>query len=239
MYKNVTKVINVDLNNDGEILKREVKLSDYTIEQIAGKIGISRTQVYRLFEQQTIDEYYKNAFKKIGIDLNKLVQTHQNISEPKVAYNNSKLINFDHSMLNMILIPAKAYGGFIAGYENKSYLDSFQHMSFPFIQGTCYAFEVEDFSMFKSMKENGFLFKYGYEPGMYVVTTQVENFSWLRKDKDYVFQCNDKIIINRFNKTEKEHCHIYSINEEYNPVPPLHLKNINRIYQIERTISKP
>lgn len=63
------------MNTEGAALKKAVKLSDLTAEQIAMKAGISRTQLYRMFEWDVIDDYSKLCLKKAGIDMDKLLQT--------------------------------------------------------------------------------------------------------------------------------------------------------------------
>lgn len=43
----------------------------------------------------------------------------------------------------MYVVPVKAYGGFLKGYENPIFLDNLIKTPLPFIQGQCFAFEVE------------------------------------------------------------------------------------------------
>lgn len=75
-----------------------------------------------------------------------------------------------------------------------------------------------------------------YVPGEYFVGTPVENFNHLVKGRVYVFQTIDGIIIKEFAKIEDENIYLRSLNEDYNPVKPIHLKEVKRVYQREMII---
>lgn len=161
------------------------------------------------------------------------------VSEPEVAYGNVSPYLKGNGRKNLIVVPLKAFGGFLAGYKDKVYIDSLEHHSFPWIQGECFAFEVEGFSMYKTKVLDGEIFEVGYKPGSFVVATPVGEFESMMKGKDYVFQTVDGIILKRFVRLKGDYCEVESINEEYNPVKPLHLKGIKRMYYVEQNIKKP
>jgi len=223
------------LSSLGDRIKKLRQNLSLTQEQLASKIHVTKSAI-SLFESNKSSISNKTLLS-IAQHLNTNVEYLLNDREVNVS--NGVSYGFDDSKNNMLIIPVKAYGGFLAGHTDKAYLDTLDKAVFPFIQGPSYAFEVEDFSMFLSMKERGFLFKYGYEPGMYVATTKLPDFSWLRKGRDYVFQCADGILIKRFVKMQGHACYVDSINGEYNPVSPLMLSEIVCIYLIEKTIDKP
>lgn len=129
---------------------------------------------------------------------------------------------------NLTIVPLKAFGGFLMGYRNKVYLDSLQKTSFPWVQGECFAFEVEGFSMMPD-----------YIPQSFVVTTQLEKLEYMQKGKDYVFQTIDGLVLKRFVSIKDTSCNIVSINEEYNPVKSMPLKSIKGVFFIEYKINKP
>lgn len=158
------------------------------------------------------------------------------VAEPTTEYkSNAKhmIAELEGGRPNMYIVPVKAFGGFLTGYENTVYMKSLEKAYFPFVRGTCFGFEVDGVSMMNDEKERS------YRPGSWVVCTPIDNFSWLVKNKDYVFQTIDGIIIKRFVKVEKEYCHLTSINEDYNPVKPIHMKSIKVIYFVERKTTKP
>lgn len=73
-------------------------------------------------------------------------------------------------------------------------------------------------------------------PGEYFVGTQIENFNHLVKGKVYVFQTIDGIIIKEYVRIDDDFIILRSQNEDYNPVKPIYLKDIKRIYQREMII---
>src|SRR5690606_12477737 len=96
---------------------------------------------------------------------------------------------------------------------------------FPFIGQECFAFEIEGLSMITD-----------YLPGEYFVGTPIERFSHLVKGRVYVFQTIDGIIIKEFDKIEEDYVYLRSQNEDYNPIKPIYLKDIKRVYQREMVI---
>lgn len=146
------------------------------------------------------------------------------IANETVHGSNVKVPGNGSGKRNMIIVPAKAYGGFLQGYADPEFLESLKKIEFPKIQGECYQFEVEGFSMIPQ-----------YPPQSDVIATAVENINWLRKDKDYVFQTIDGILLKRFSKIEDNNCYVYSINKEYKDIK-LPLKNIKRVYLVEKRI---
>lgn len=52
---------------EGELLKKQIDKSPHSPEQIAKKIGVSRAQIYRLFDKDSIPDYYKDLLKKAEI----------------------------------------------------------------------------------------------------------------------------------------------------------------------------
>lgn len=65
------------MNIEGKLLERAVKIHDLTVEQIAMKTGISKTQLYRLFKKDLIGEKEKRYLLKVKINVNELVRLNQ------------------------------------------------------------------------------------------------------------------------------------------------------------------
>lgn len=135
---------------------------------------------------------------------------------------------------NCFYVPVKAFGGFLEGYDDVYFLSTLEKRSHPDIIGDCYAFEVEGFSMYKHKVIDGEVYESGYKPGGHVVTTPVNDPKHLVKGKDYVFVTTEGVIIKRFEKIDKEECYLKSINDEYNPVKPLKLKTIKKVFYVQK-----
>jgi len=115
---------------------------------------------------------------------------------------------------------------FLEGYGNSVLMEqNIDKVCFPFIGQECFAFEIEGLSMITD-----------YLPGEYFVGTPIERFSHLVKGRVYVFQTIDGIIIKEFDKIEEDYVYLRSQNEDYNPIKPIYLKDIKRVYQREMVI---
>jgi SOS-response transcriptional repressor LexA len=210
--------INKDISNSYSIQERISELLDrYSAE---GRIthqpdGTMQIDDYTLIEMKNNIRQYAEE-----LTIDSLINTAS--VKPK---SNVKPFTRSTGVNNMYIVPIKAYGGFLTGYESPVFLDTLEKAPFPFIKGECFAFEVDGFSMYKD-----------YVPGDFVVTTPVENFDWLSKGKVYVFQTIDGIILKCFDRIENDHIYLYSLNDEYNPVEPIHLKNIKKVYFKEKVI---
>lgn len=146
----------------------------------------------------------------------------------KTDVSNVREVDLSGPRNNLTIVPLKAFGGFLLGYADKVFMDTLEKMPFSFVKGECFAFEVEGFSMMPD-----------YLPGSYVVCTPVEKIEWLNKNKDYVFQTIDGIILKRFVKIDDNKCHVVSLNKDYDGIKPMPLKSIKNVYFVEYKIQKP
>lgn len=194
---------------------------------------VSKSTMYQYFKSKnlTVDTVKKilkvfnttenDVFGNTGDNLTDSV----NKDGDKIVQANGRPVDISFGPSNMYVVPVKAYGGFLSGYESSVFMDSLQKAPFPFVKGECFAFEVDGLSMYKD-----------YLPGDWVVATLVENLEWLSKGKVYVFQTVDGIIIKCFERIEGDHLYLKSLNEEYNPVSPIHLKDLKKVYFKEKVI---
>lgn len=143
------------------------------------------------------------------------------LSEPNAQYNKPEV----EYTPNMYIVPLRAWGGFLTGYERRVF--DLEKVPFPLVKGECFAFEIDGFSMLKE-----------YKPGDYFIGSLIEGFDWLIKGRDYVFQTINGLILKRFVKIEDDLCYMKSINDEYNPVEPMPLKEIKALYQREGVYNK-
>lgn len=229
------KLVREALKLDQISFANALNLKQGTISGIEnGRSGISRKVLQALAEQFGVDPAYIEEGKGKMFDPS-LIVTHKDhaipssLSEPSVHY-----AIIPPTKNNMYIVPIKAYGGFLAGYSNKAYMDSLEKIPYPWVRSECYAFEVEGFSMVsENSKEES------YYPGTLVVCTEL-NGMWMQKNRAYVFVTIDGIIIKVFDHIDDQYCHLKSLNpaKEYQ-VKPIPLKNIKRIFHIENKITKP
>lgn len=123
---------------------------------------------------------------------------------------------------NMWVVPIKAQAGFAKGFIGRTFAGQIQQVPWPLIQGECFCFEVEGFSMFPDFK-----------PHDYVICTMLADYDWLKPGKAYVFQTFDGIIIKCFNGIVDGKVHLTSINTDADPVAPIDTEELRMIYAIE------
>lgn len=200
--------------------------------KVIAESGINENTFYSLYAERNwekeipamyINKLYKTVLKK---EIEPFVDPRQVLSEP---VSNIVPRLFDADRKNMIVVPVRAFGGFLIGYEDMSYINELERTSFPWVRGECFAFEVEGFSMSPD-----------FPPASFVVTTILEDFAHMQKGREYVLQTTDGIILKQFVKIDQDNKEIImrSINEEYNPVKPIPLKKVKRVYFVEMTIKK-
>lgn len=123
---------------------------------------------------------------------------------------------------NMWLVPIRAQAGFAKRFDDPVFLNQMQRVPFPMVMGECFCFEVEG----RSMEPK-------YAPHSWVVCKLIDDASWLAKGRNYVFQTYEGIYIKQFDRVENNNIYMVSINKEYNPVDPLPLGEVRRLYSIE------
>ena len=224
------------LNNKFEVLRNNLNLSN---RDFAEKLAVHETQYTKMKKgnypigDKTINKI-KKAFPHHNIDwiLYGLGDERILSKKDEVLLNQvvDKIFKEDHRPVmtnyipdyksNMYLVPIKACGGFLAGYEKQEF--DLEKIPFPLVKGECFAFEIDGYSMLSE-----------YKPNDYFVGSKIEGFDWLVKGRDFVFQTVNGLILKRFEKIEDNMCFMKSLNEEYNPVDPIPLKEIKAIYQKE------
>lgn len=203
--------------------KFQKKLTELGISatEAAKRIEISRDTIHKWFKKEHLDHKQIVKITK-GLGLSQDEIWGDDLSKP-----NAKPARFlGNGTPNMWVVPIKAQGGFLEGYGDSVLLEqNIEKVYFPFIGQECFAFEIDGLSMLTE-----------YVPGEYFVGTPIENFNHLVKSRVYVFQTIDGIIIKEFVKIEDDYIHLRSQNEDYNPVKPIYLKEVKRVYQREMVI---
>lgn len=205
-------------------LKKARIKAGLTQQKMAEAIGMGY-RMYTLYEKGE----YEGEPSRIQKYMGKLEQIEAG-NLPASISPNAKEINIEHSRFNMYMVPVKAQGGFFKGYEDATYLDSLEKYPFPFVRGKCFAFEVEGFSMVNEDDPRG-----SYYPGDWVVCTQIESFSWLTRNKVYVFVTIDGICIKQFEKIESNKIYLKSLNRSKDyEVKPIPIKEVKMAMHIEK-----
>lgn len=195
-------------------------LRKITMDEVAKRLGVSRVQVYNYFKSENISAKIRaKIIKEFGAK-------EEDLMSDSIKPNAKPARFMGDGTPNMWIVPIKAQGGFLEGYGDSVLLEqNIEKVYFPFIGQECFAFEIDGLSMLTE-----------YVPGEYFVGTPIENFNHLLKGRVYVFQTIDGIIIKEFVKIEDDYIHLRSHNEDYNPVKPIYLKEVKRVYQREMVI---
>ncbi|GHE35171.1 S24 family peptidase [Sphingobacterium griseoflavum] len=202
-------------------IKKHLKETGLTAVDAREKLGISNTAYYSLFKSKNLSRESVNrivsAFKV----------SEEEIWGDDLSKSNAKPALFKGTgQPNMWVVPVKAQGGFLEGYGDSVILEqNIEKVYFPFVGQECFAFEIDGLSMVTE-----------YMPGEYFVGSPIENFKHMVKGKVYVFQTVDGIILKEFVKIEEDNIYLRSQNEDYNPVKPIYLKEVKRVYQREMII---
>lgn len=202
--------------------KSKPKDQRLTVGKAKQMLGLSNTAYYSLFNSKNLT---RESVKRIT--------TAFDVTEEEIwggrerEESNAKPAKFKgNGEPNMWIVPIKAQGGFLSGYGDQVYMDNeLDKVYFPFIAQECFAFEIDGLSMITD-----------YMPGEYFVGTLLESIDHLVKGRVYVFQTIDGIIVKEFVKIDDNHIHLRSQNEDYNPVKPIYLKEVKRVYQREMVI---
>lgn len=187
---------------------------------LAKKIGVAQTYVaaWESGRRNPIGDNLIKLADILDVDVKYLAYDEDSNAKPAKFKGNGEP--------NMWIVPIKAQGGFLAGYGDQVYMgNELEKVYFPFIAQECFAFEIDGLSMITD-----------YMPGEYFVGTLMESLDHLVKGRVYVFQTIDGIILKEFVKVNDELIYLRSQNEDYNPVKPIHLKNVKRCYQREMVI---
>lgn len=227
----------------GKELKKIIHKSGVRIERILEESGINESTFYSLYRDSNAEKEIKLSYLK------KLQKTalwefipaelipREMLVSPKPDLDHIPEFNISNILRalpvsgipNCIVVPLKAQAGFAMDYENVIKSDQLQRIFFPLIQGECFMFEVEGFSMMPD-----------YPPGSWVVASLLEKPEYITKGRVYVFQNIEGIIIKQFEKIEDGKYHLRSLNAdpEYK-IKPIPLKSVKKVYHIEFKLNKP
>lgn len=192
-----------------------------TIQLAAEKMGVSRRTLYQYFESKTLSvDVINNILKTFNTTMEDIFYDGESVKS------NVNPVAFNFTEPNMYLVPLKAQGGFMIGYEKEIYLEQLEKVAFPLVRGECFGFEVDGMSMLPE-----------FLPGDYVVSTPVESLEHLVRGKIYVFQTIDGILLKEFGGFDNDEAILNSINEDYKPIiAPL--KHIKKVYLKEFKITR-
>lgn len=205
----------------GEWMRKYLKENNLSAVDARKKLNLSNTAYYSLFRSKNLSRESVNRITEaFGVSAAEIW------GEGKPQSNVRPARFKGDGSANMWIVPIKAQGGFLEGYGDGVLLEqNIEKVYFPFIGQECFAFEIDGLSMVTE-----------YMPGEYFVGTPVENFNHLVRGRVYVFQTIDGIILKEFVKIDGDNIYLRSQNEDYNPVKPIYLKEVKRVYQREMII---
>jgi phage repressor protein C with HTH and peptisase S24 domain len=211
------QIVGIMSNGQGKKLKRFLRLNDISADELAEKVGKSRSTIYNWMELDVIPTDVSVLLKAAGVELEDYPVPNK-VSEVKESYTSGKG--------NIIYVPLIAYGGFLQGYANKVYIDSLEHFSLPGVIGEHFAFEVDGMSMWPMAA-----------PGDTAIARPEEKIEWMVKGKPYVLQTTDGLLIKTYEGIKGEKAIFTSINPDYDGVE-IPLKSIKKVYFVTRILKK-
>lgn len=141
--------------------------------------------------------------------------------------------NINNGKANLWIVPVSAQGGFIKGFYERLFSYKIQRITFPFISGECFGFEVEGYSMFRPDDPVG-----SFPEGSYVICTINEDVDSLRVGSVYIFQTRDGLLLKVFNGIRENEIDLLSLNPDHNPVPPIPFDELQVVYNIELKLGR-
>lgn len=141
--------------------------------------------------------------------------------------------NINNGKANLWIVPVSAQGGFIKGFYDRLFSHKIQRITFPFIAGECFGFEVEGYSMFLPDDPVG-----SFPEGSYVICTINEDVDSMRVGTAYIFQTRDGLLLKVFNGVRDREIALLSLNPDHNPVPPLPVEELLVVYNIELKLGR-
>lgn len=191
-------------------------------------MGRSKVTIYNWIAKSELTPVQLFELKRFGVDLGvELILT-----SAATEGNDNEKFNEARELPkpergNIIFVPLYAYGGFLSGYANKVFMDSLERYSYPGIIGEHYMFEVQGDSM------KGFV-----SAGDRVIARPEERLDWMVKNRVYVLQTIDGILIKFFDHIKDNYAVFKSANKEY-PDVKIPLKSIKKVYQVVRVDKDP
>jgi hypothetical protein len=72
--------------HQGEYLRKAIRTTGRTVQDIADSIGISRASMYLQFDKKIVDDYYLDKIRQAGIDLDNISSQKALVKEPNPPY---------------------------------------------------------------------------------------------------------------------------------------------------------
>lgn len=220
--------VNFVNSHHGILLRNYLDKNGISAEELAKKMGRSKVTIYNWIARNELSPVQLFELKRFGVDLGvELILTSaKDEGKNNEQFNEAReLPKLDKD--NIIFVPLYAYGGFLSGYANKIFMDSLERYSYPGIIGEHYMFEVQGDSM------KGFV-----SAGDRVIARPEERLEWMVKNRVYVLQTIDGILIKFFDHIKGEYAMFKSANKDYSDVK-IPLKSLKKVYLVVRVDKDP
>lgn len=209
----------------GKNLEEYLHQNRLSAPKLAEKMGVSKVTIYNWIDRAELDRVQLDKLMKHGIDLLSFIKAKEEL-DIKNRGDEAKPL-FPPPKNNIVYVPLYAYGGFLSGYANKVFMDSLERYSYPGIIGEHYMFEVQGDSM------KGFV-----SAGDRVIARPEERLDWMVKNRVYVLQTIDGILIKFFDHIKADYALFKSANKDY-PDVRIPLKSLKKVYQVVRVDKDP
>jgi len=110
--------------HQGEYLKKAIKSSGLTVEEVAKSISTSRPNMYLLFKKEQLDEYYVDKIRQIGIDLDNLKTQNGLVKDQSIVRRNENEVHIPFYEANVTAGDVNNFGDQV---KNASYFLTIPH----------------------------------------------------------------------------------------------------------------
>lgn len=224
--------------HEGEALNNAAKVSRMGVNGLAEQMGIPRSTLYYNLKKEKLDEEFKEKVASIlGIDMEQLFGgIYNNLPADQQA---NKLTGAELRRKKafgegvdeaLTFVPVFAQAGYSKHYLDPKFVSELEQVRIPNMpfKGDKYrVFEVSDDSMEPTLKEH-----------FHVVGELVDPEFWDSTAQFYihVVVTEERIMVKRVYRKDKEWFVLISDNEEFYPQFKLHRAEIKELWQVKRKI---
>jgi len=187
--------------HQGEYLKKVIKSSRTKVTEIARRIGISRANMYLLFDKEQLDDYYIDKIRQIGIDLDNLKPQKGLVKEPKAFSGNENEVQIPFYEADVTAGDGKNFGDQV---KNASYF-----LNIPHFRDCNIAVRVNGHSMYPK-----------YCNGNIVVCKKINDHAHIPYGEPHIVVMADYSVLKYVHPhtTNKRLFILKSANEQYEPM---------------------
>ena len=187
--------------HQGEYLKKAIKGTGLTVEEVAKSIGTSRPNMYLLFKKEKLDDYYIDKIRQMGIDLDNLRPQMGLIRDPRTLYRNENEVYIPFYEADVTAGDVNNFGDQV---KNASYF-----LTIPHFKDCHIAVRVNGHSMYPK-----------YCNGDIVVCKKINDLTHIPYGEPHIIIMADYSVLKYVHPhpTNKSYFILKSANEQYEPM---------------------